>query len=519
MKKVVAIVLINLFLLFQASSLVLAESPRIKLGNEVLVGKYRHYLGGKRIGIITNQSGVDSQGRSTIDLIASDSDLNLTALFAPEHGIDGNAKAGEYVASYTHPLLGIPVNSLYGATRTPTEDMLRSVDVLLYDLQDTGARYYTYISTLNYCMIAAQKYGKPIIVLDRPNPVGGVLVEGPVLEEAYKTFVGVDILPIAHGMTVGELARYFNRDIGADLTVIPMLGYTREMIYQDTGLTWVQTSPNIPDLESLFGYMATGIGEGTGISQADKFKWIGGKGINSQKYADLLNNAGLPGVKFLPENQGQNGGVRLQITDYHLFNPAKTGIYALAYARILSGFTVPKSGSTMVMFDKIMGTNKIGQYLEKKLTPQQIVNNYTPALNKFKEERKKYLIYNSSPYQDQVMVMVQGKEVSYDSAPYIDNNNRTMVPLRVITEALGANVVWDDKDRSITITYETGVIRLVIGSGQALVNGKEKTMDTIPVIKNNRTMVPLRYVGEFMGAQVSWDGDFYIVKVETQQHH
>jgi uncharacterized protein YbbC (DUF1343 family) len=514
MKKIVAIVLINLLLLLQTSSMVLADTAQIKLGNEVLLGKYKHQLSGKRIGIITNQSGVDSKGRSIIDIIDSEKELNLTALFAPEHGIDGKAEAGEYVASYIHPILGIPVNSLYGANRTPTDAMLRNVDILLYDLQDAGARYYTYISTLNYCMIKAQKLGIPIYVLDRPNPVGGVNVEGPVLEETYKTFVGVDILPIAHGMTVGELAKYFNRNIGADLTVIPMLDYTREMIYQDTGLDWVPTSPNIPDIESLFGYMATGLGEGTGIYQADKFKWIGGKGIDSQRYADLLNKAGLQGVKFLPENKGQNGGVRLQITNYHLFNPAKSGIYALSYARILSSFSVPKSGSTMIMFDKIMGTNKIGQYLEKRLTPQQIVNNYTADLNKFKDERKKYLIYNSTPYKDPVMVMVKGKEAPYDSAPYIDNNNRTMVPLRVISEGLGAIVAWDETDRSITVTSNTGTIRMIIGNTKVLVNGEERVMDTNPVIKNSRTMVPLRYVGEFMGAKVSWDGEFYVVNVE-----
>jgi hypothetical protein len=166
------------------------------------------------------------------------------------------------------------------------------------------------------------------------------------------------------------------------------------------------------------------------------------------------------------------------------------------------------------MFDKIMGTNKIGQYLERKLTPQQIVNNYTADLNKFKNERKKHLIYNSTPYMDEVIVMVKGKEASYDSAPYIDNNNRTMVPLRVISEGLGAIVAWDETDRSITITSNTGTIRMVIGNRKVLVNGEERVMDTNPVIKNSRTMVPLRYVGEFMGAKVSWDGEFYVVKVD-----
>jgi uncharacterized protein YbbC (DUF1343 family) len=369
------------------------EAAQFKLGDELLMSKYHYLVEGKKVGLVTNQSGVTGGGVSIIDLLAGDKSLQLTALYGPEHGIDGTASAGEYVESYIHPGLGIPVYSLYGSTRMPTEEMLGNIDILIFDIQDIGARSYTYMSTLNYCMVAAQKYNKPVLVLDRPNPVGGVIVEGPVLEDPYMTFVGVDNLPMAHGMTAGELAKFFNRKIGADLKVIPMEGYTRGMIYQDTGLSWVQTSPNIPDLDSVFGYMSTGLGEGTGIAQADKFKWIGGKGIDAQRFADLLNNAGLPGVTFIPEIRGEAGGVRLKIVDYHSFNPAKTGIYALTYAHSLNNFTVPKSGETVVMFDKIMGNNKIGQFLEQGLTPQQIEANYTPALNQFKSVREKYLIY------------------------------------------------------------------------------------------------------------------------------
>ena len=302
---------------------------------------------------------------------------------------------------------------------------------------------------MNYCMTAASKYNKPIVVLDRPNPVGGTIVEGPVLEDPFMTFVGVDNLPMAHGMTAGELALFFNRKIGADLVVVPMEGYTREMIFQDTGLPWVQTSPNIPDIESVFGYMATGLGEGTGVHQADQFKWIGGKGIDSQKFADLLNQAELPGVVFIPENRGEEGGVRLEIQDYHAFNPARTGIYALTYARSLNQFTVPKSGQTVVMFDKIMGTDKIGQYLEAGLSPRQIEANYAPDLNQFKKERENYLIYGSREGLETGRRRRSnrgpgwGNPVAFDSAPYIDENDRLMVPLRAIVEALGAVVEWN----------------------------------------------------------------------------
>ena len=367
--------------------------PSFKLGDELLFTKHSELIKGKRIGLITNQTGVNSTGESIITLISNYKSTSLTALYSPEHGIDGNAKAGDYVKSYIHQSLNIPVYSLYGDTRKPTKDMLSKVDVLIFDIQDIGARSYTYISTLNYCMHAAAKYNKPIIVLDRPNPLGGQIVDGPILEDKFKTFVGIDNLPICHGMTVGELANFFNRSISADLTVVPMEGYSRDMIFQDTKLNWVKSSPRMPDIDSVFSYSATGIGEGTSIVQQDFFKWIGGTGINSDEYAKLLNDAKLPGIKFIAENKDDSGGVKLQITDYHKFNPAKTGIYVLAYAHSLNNFKVPKSGTTIVMFDKIMGTDKIGTYLEKGYTPEQIEATYKSALEKFKSERQKYLIY------------------------------------------------------------------------------------------------------------------------------
>jgi len=218
------------------------------------------------------------------------------------------------------------------------------------------------------------------------------------LEDPFKSFMGVDNLPMAHGMTAGELARFFNRHIGADLNVIPMEGYHRDMTFYDTGLPFVPTSPNIPDLNSLYGYMATGLGEGTGVFQADKFRWIGGKGLDAIRFAELLNGAGLPGVLFVPEVRGTAGGVHLEIRDPSCFNPAKSGIYALAYAFMLGDFKVPKSTSNnLVAFDKIIGTDKIGRYLEEGLTPQQIEACYTPALESFKQEREHYLLPQYGP--------------------------------------------------------------------------------------------------------------------------
>jgi len=365
----------------------------IKLGNEVLLESYFHLIEGKNVGLVTNQTGVDSRGVSIIDILAATEGTKLAALYGPEHGIDGTGRGGAWVMSYVHPKFDIPVYSLYGNTRMPTLAMLQGIDVLLFDIQDIGARTYTYMSTLQYCLVAAKKYNKPLIVLDRPNPLGGMIVEGPVLEDPFKSFMGVDNLPMAHGMTAGELALFFNRHIWADLTVVPMESYHRMMVFLDTGLPFVQTSPNIPDISSLYGYMVTGMGDRTGVFQAEKFNWVGGKGLDAVRFAELLNGAGLPGVLFTPEVRGKAGGVRLEIRDPYRFNPAKTGIYALAYAFMLGDFKVPKSTpDKIVMFDKIMGTDKIGRYLEEGLTPQQIVANYTPMLQRFKQEREHYLL-------------------------------------------------------------------------------------------------------------------------------
>jgi len=277
------------------------------------------------------------------------------------------------------------------------------------------------MSTLQYCLVAAEKYKKPLIVLDRPNPLGGLIAEGPVLEDSFKSFMGVDNLPMAHGMTAGELARFFNRNIGAVLTVIPMEGYNRAMTFYDTGLSFVQTSPNIPDLVSAYGYMATGLGEGTGVFQAEKFRWIGGKGLDSVRFAELLNGAGLPGVFFVPEERGTAGGVYLDIRDPYSFNPAKSGIYALVYAFMLGDFLVPKSTSTeVVMFDKIMGTDKIGRYLEEGLTPQQIEASYTPELLRFKLEREHYLF---PQYGTGTSEMISEPPPSEDLRLFIDGKN------------------------------------------------------------------------------------------------
>ncbi|HQK84428.1 MAG TPA: DUF1343 domain-containing protein [Atribacter sp.] len=396
MKKIIKLItFIGIFIILVniLSSYIYEENIKIKLGNESLFERHFDLIKGKRIGLITNHTGLNSRFQSTAELLANNHQTNLVALFASEHGLDGKAKAGEYVESYLHDQYKIPVYSLYGPTRKPTPKMLENIDLLLYDIQDIGARTYTYISTLNYCMWAAKDNGKTVLVLDRPNPLGGLIVDGPVSEEDFRSFIGVDILPMAHGMTVGELARYFNRRIGVRLIVIPMDGYTRDMMFPDTGLYWIPTSPMIPDFLSALVYMATGLGEGTGIRQGDYFKWVGGKGINSRIFAQELNQIGLPGVQFVPETNGEFGGVRLFITNMRAFQPAYTGLCILSCSHKLISYSVPKNENELTMFNKIMGTALIGRLIENDVSYQDLKKAYWEPLENFKKEREKYLIY------------------------------------------------------------------------------------------------------------------------------
>ena len=366
---------------------------RVILGNESLFQEYSHLIDGKKLGLITNQTGVDAEGKPLANKLKNYSKASLVALYSPEHGLDGKQPAGKYVDSYFDKNLQLPVYSLYGKTRKPSMDMLKGVEVLIYDMQDIGSRTYTYISTLNYAMKAAKEAGIPIVVLDRPNPLGGNIVEGYMREERFFSFVGVDRMPMAHGMTAGELGQYFNRNIGANLKVVPLKNWTRDMVWQDTGLVFGQTSPNIPNLSSAFLYMATGSGEGTGIGQDEKFHWVGGKNIDSKEYARRLNAAGLPGVKFLPVNKGSRGGVRLEITDYHSFNPARTGVYTLAIANQMRSISVPQATKPYPMFYLIQGNTKIAHMFRKGASPESIVADYQKDINEFKNIRQQYLLY------------------------------------------------------------------------------------------------------------------------------
>ena len=366
---------------------------RVILGNERLFTEYNQLIDNKRVGLITNQTGVDAAGVPVAEKIKAYSKAKLVALYSPEHGLDGKQTAGAYVASYFDKKMNLPVYSLYGPTRKPSRDMLKGVDVLVYDMQDIGSRTYTYISTLQNAMVAAKENNIPIVVLDRPNPLGGKIVEGFLRETRFKSFVGIDKMPMAHGMTAGELGQFFNREIGADLTVVPMKNWTRNMVWQDTGLPFAQTSPNIPNLESAFLYMATGSGEETGIGQGEYFRWVGGRNINSNEYARRLNAANLPGVTFTPAPKGSRGGVRLKVTDWHTFNPARTGIYTLAVANQMRPINVPICKKPYSMFYLVQGSEEIARLFRAGASPETIVKAYEKDVNAFKAQREPYLLY------------------------------------------------------------------------------------------------------------------------------
>lgn len=370
-----------------------SEREKVILGDERITGEYRHLIEGKRLAVVTNQTGINSKGESVVKILKDFPGTKVVAAMSPEHGLDGKTKAGAYVKSYFDKKYDLPVYSLYGKTRKPSKEMVKDIDVFVYDMQDIGARTYTYISTLNYVMKGAKEYGKEVIVLDRPNPLGGEKVEGFTLLPRYKTFVGVDEMPMCHGMTAGELALFFNRNIGCKLEVVPMKGWRRSMIWQDTNLPWRQTSPNIPTVESAFHYMATGIGDGTGFGQSDTFHWVGKTGLDSKAFAKKMNSYRLPGITFREDTRGKRGGVKLTVTDYHTYNPAKTGIYLLATAHELSPLKVPREGKSIPMFEKIWGSSKMGDALRAGKRAEEIYDLTKEDREQFRELRKPYLLY------------------------------------------------------------------------------------------------------------------------------
>ncbi len=385
---------------------------RVHPGIEVLLNKRLNLIRGARVGVVVHPASILSDLRHTADALL-DSDCRLVSLFGPQHGARGE-KQDNMIESefYRDPDTLLPVHSLYGKTRRPTAEMLNDIDVVVYDLQDVGTRVYTFISTMAYCMEACAALGKPMIVLDRPNPVNGVQVEGNVLDPGYRSFVGLYPIPMRHGMTAGELALMFNSEIRCDLTVVEMENWRRDYWYDQTGLPWVQPSPNLPTLDSAIVYPGSVLVEGTCLSEGRgttrPFELIGAPYINSRSYAGRLNTLELPGVWFRPvyfEPTFQKwaakmcGGVQIHVTDREAFEPYLTGIAAISVARALypASFQWRKPPyeyeTEKRPIDIICGGNLVPRMIQSDTPLDQIRQSSQEDVASFSRRRKSYLLY------------------------------------------------------------------------------------------------------------------------------
>lgn len=374
----------------------------VDLGIDVLEQGNYAILKGKRVGLVTNQTGVDRKGIRTRVLLRQN--CNLVALYTPEHGLDGTEKAGKYVKSRKDRQTGVMAYSLYGPTRKPGREMLRGVDILVFDLQDIGCRGYTYISTMGKCMEAAGENHIPFVVLDRPNPLGGVRMEGPSVDPAWISFVSQFPVPYVHGMTVGELAQMVNARGWAgthcDLTVIPMKGWARDMIWGDTLLRWIPTSPNIPRVDSAFAYAVTGIagelsGVETGVGGPAPFEMISASWLDSGRFTGYLNGLGLSGVAFHPFDRGNQHGCYFTLSRNPDTNLTAIGLYMLAEINRESHNSVFRrtSRSKLDIFFKVYGSSSIRSQLESGVSPEKIVASWQNNVASFRRGRAAYLLY------------------------------------------------------------------------------------------------------------------------------
>lgn len=385
------------------------QEPTVKPGVQVLLEQNGGPLHGRRVGLITNHTGRLPDGTSTIDALHESPDLELVALFSPEHGIRGTAEAGERIASGRDTRTSLPIHSLYGDTRKPTPEMLREIDALAFDIQDIGTRYYTYVWTMAHSMEAAREAGIPFVVLDRPNPIGGELVQGTVLDHPeMSTFVGLYPVPMRHGMTAGEIARWVNGefDLGVDLTVVPAEGWRRELWFDQTGLPWLAPSPNMPSLESATHYPGTCLFEGTNLSVGrgtDRaFQQIGAPWLDSSALLDRLTGYELPGVRiaatrFTPRSPGDGKfdgeeipGVRLQVTDRQSYDPTRTAIALLIEIRRLHGDRLQWRESH---FDRLAGTRRVRERIVAGAALPEITESWADDVATFRSVREPYLLY------------------------------------------------------------------------------------------------------------------------------
>jgi len=375
-------------------------------GIDVLLRDSLHLVRGRRVGLVTNQTGRDARGVSDVERLRGAA-VNLVALFSPEHGFRGAAEAGAAVASSLDSATGLPIYSLYGRVSAPTGPMLQGVDLLLVDLQDAGARYYTYIGTTIDVMAAAAGRGIRVVVLDRPDPIGDA-VQGNVLDTAFRSSVGRLAVPMRHGLTLGELARLARADLAltTDLTVVPVAGWRRSRAWDETGLPFVAPSPNLKSVEALFHYPGVCLFEGTALSVGRgtdaPFEQIGAPWLDTAAVLARVRAASLPGVRFAgvtftPDRPGDGrfadtlvAGIRLFVTDRRSYDPTRTAVYLLSAVQALQPDRV---GWIPGHFDRLAGGRALREAIAAGRAPDEIVKSWEPAVRAFKERRKPYLLY------------------------------------------------------------------------------------------------------------------------------
>ncbi|MCX8056827.1 MAG: DUF1343 domain-containing protein [Ignavibacteria bacterium] len=390
---------------------------KVKLGNEKLINDYFHLIEGKKIGIIANHTSIlYDRKQHLVDYLHETNKVEIVAVFGPEHGFRGNAPDGIKIDNTKDEKTGITIYSLYGKTNKPTPEILKDIQVLIFDIQDVGARFYTYISTLYLCLEAAAENDIEFVVCDRPNPIGGEIVDGPILKKDFQSFVGIAPLPIQHGMTIGELALYFkdlikqklNKEV--KLTILTMDGWSRNMIFPETGLDWISPSPNIVNFWSAILYPgiclieATNVSEGRGTSRP--FQVIGAPFINSDELIRELEKLNFTSLNFSPisftpieiegmaknpkfNNQSCNG-VKIQVEATQYFYPVQFGIALVSLLKKLypKDFEINKA-----RMNRLLGDDKITDMLERAVDYRKIVKYYEKELNQFKKLRTKYLLY------------------------------------------------------------------------------------------------------------------------------
>lgn len=388
----------------------------VKPGIEVLRDGGFAQLQGKRVGLITNPSGVDNNLKSTIDILHEAEGVTLTALYAPEHGVRGDVHAGDHVDNMVDPATGVPVYSIYGENRKPTAEMLKDVDVLVYDIQDIGCRSFTFISTMGLAMDACAELGKEFMVLDRPNPVGGNKVEGNIVEDSCFSFVSQFPIPYLYGLTPGELAMYLNEEgllesgKKVKLTVVPMEGWTRDMEFSQTGMPWVLPSPHIPTPEYAIYYPMSGIvGElyciSIGVGYTLPFKLFCAEWIDANDFCKAMQDLHLPGLNFRPihikpfysTGKGKNiQGVEMYVTDKSVAPLSLTNFYAMQeLARLYPDSLLFDLGdkSRYSMFDKVVGSKEIRKRFCQNYKVDDIKDYWNKDVQWFTEKKAKYHLY------------------------------------------------------------------------------------------------------------------------------